>query len=392
MSAGPPSRAEVVVDLAAIRHNVATLRRLVAPAAVMVVVKADGYGHGMLPVARAAVEAGADWVGVATLDEAVALREGGLTGPVLCWLAVPGEPYAEAIGRGVDVTAYSVAQLAEIRRAVAETTTPARVQLKVDTGLSRGGATVEDWAALVAAARDAQAEGVLQVTGVWSHLAASDEPAHRANDEQELVFRRAVRDAEQAGLRPGLRHLANSAAAILRPSARFDLVRCGIACYGLDPAPGHTPDLGLVPAMTVRTRLAMAKAITAGAGVSYGHTWVAEADTTVGLVPLGYGDGVPRHGSSRAQVWSAGARRPVRGRVCMDQFVIDLGGDLPEAGAEVVLFGPGTSGEPTAQDWAEACGTISYEIVTRIGGRVRRRYVDSGRESAIPAAEGRGRR
>jgi len=177
-----------------------------------------------------------------------------------------------------------------------------------------------------------------------------------------------------------VRHLANSAAAILRPSSRFDLVRCGIASYGLDPAPGVTPDLGLVPAMTVRTPLVLSKPVEAGVGVSYGHTWHAEGDTTVGLVPVGYGDGVPRHAGNSAEVWVDGRRRPVRGRICMDQFVVDLGGDLSAAGSEVVLFGTGHGGEPTAQDWAEACDTINYEIVTRIGGRMPRRYVDEGTE------------
>ena len=172
-----------------------------------------------------------------------------------------------------------------------------------------------------------------------------------------------------------MRHLANSAAAILRPSSRFDLVRCGIASYGLDPAPGTTPDLGLVPAMTARATLALVKPIAAGAGVSYGHTWIADRDTTVGLVPAGYGDGVPRHAGNRAEAWVDGRRRPVRGRICMDQFVVDLDGDLPAPGSDVVLFGTGHDGEPTAQDWAEACETINYEIVTRIGGRMVRRYV-----------------
>ena len=185
--------------------------------------------------------------------------------------------------------------------------------------------------------------------------------------------------AEAAGLRPEVRHLANSAGAILRPSSRFDLVRCGIAAYGLDPAPGISPDLGLVPAMTVRAPLALTKDLHAGASVSYGHTWTAPGDTRVGLVPLGYGDGVPRHAGNTAEVWVGGKRCPIRGRICMDQFVVDLGdrGGPASAGDEVVLFGPGTSGEPTADDWARACGTIHYEIVTRMGGRLHRRYVEA---------------
>ena len=369
-------RAEIVVDVAAIRHNVRLVRETTG-VQMIAVVKADGYGHGMLESARAAREAGAEWVGVATLDEAVALREAGDEGRLLCWLAVPGEDYAAALTRGVDVTAYSVAELDEIAAAAAATGTPARLQIKVDTGLSRGGAPPSTWAEVFRRARAGEEAGSWRVTGVWSHFACSDEPDHPANDLQETRFREALALAEAAGLRPEVRHLGNSAAALLRPSARFDAVRCGIAIYGLDPAPGHTPDLGLVPAMTVRTRLAMVKQLDAGEAVSYGHTWTAEHATSVGLVPVGYGDGVPRHASNVAEVAVGGKRRPIRGRVCMDQFVVDLGGDLPAAGSEVVLFGAPVEGRPTAQDWAEACGTINYEIVTRIGGRMTRTHIDS---------------
>jgi alanine racemase len=382
-----PPRAEIVVDLAAIRHNVRRLRAAVSTGSttekprMMTVVKADAYGHGLGPVARAAREGGADWLGVATIDEALALRDAGDSGPVLSWLGVPGEEYAAAIDRDIDVTAYSLEELAEITKGARSAGRQARLQLKVDTGLSRGGAMPDDWPELVRAARAAEQEGDVAVTGMWSHFACSDEPAHPANDAQETDFRRALEIAYAAGLRPNVRHLSNSAGALLRPSARFDLVRCGIASYGLDPAPGHTPDIGLIPAMTVRATLAMVKRVPAGASVSYGQTWTADRPTTVGLVPAGYGDGVLRHASSRAEVWVAGRRRPLRGRVCMDQFVVDLDGDLPAAGDRVVLFGAGARGEPTAQDWAEACGTISYEIVTRVGGRMRRIHIDSERDS-----------
>jgi alanine racemase len=376
-------RAEIVVDLAAIRHNVRWLTELVSTGSttevqMMTVVKADGYGHGMLPAARAAREAGAQWLGVATIDEAVALRDGGDVGRVLCWLGVPGEEYAEAIDRDVDVTAYSLDELAEIADAAGLVDGIARVQLKVDTGLSRGGSSAQEWPALVRAARSAEEDGDLVVTGIWSHFAASDEPEHPANAEQEKVFRWALDVAAKAGLHPEVRHLANSAAAILRPSSRFDLVRCGIASYGLDPAPGHTHDLDLVPAMTARARLAMVKDVLAGAGVSYGHTWIADRNTVIGLVPTGYAEGVPRHASNTAEVWADGHRSPIRGRICMDQFLVDLGpGATAAPGDPVVLFGPGPEGAPTAQDWADACGTISYEIVTRIGGRFARIVTDS---------------
>jgi alanine racemase len=384
--ASTTARAEIVVDVAAIRHNVRTLSRLVGPdAAMMVVVKADGYGHGMAESARAARDAGAGWLGVATLDEALALRATGDTGRVLCWLTVPGEDYAAAVAAELDVTVYSQAELAEV--AAATGAGRARVQVKVDTGLSRGGAPVDEWSALFAAAAGLERDGRITVTGVWSHLSSSDEPDDPANAAQEAGFAEALRAAERAGLRPEVRHLANSAAAILRPSSRLDLVRVGIAAYGLDPAPGHCPDLGLVPAMTARASLAMVKRVEAGAAVSYGRTWTAERPTTLGLVPVGYADGIPRVAGNRAEAWVAGARRPVRGRICMDQLVVDLDDAEVAAGADAVLFGPGVHGEPTAQDWAEACGTISYEIVTRIGGRMTRRHVDT----AADAAGGTGR-
>ena len=367
-------RPEIVVDLAAIRDNVSMLKRLVAPAALMTVVKADGYGHGIVESARAARQGGADWIGVATVPEALLLREAGDEGPLLCWLTLPADVEDGSLERaarsGVDVTAYSVDRLDQV---AALPGTP-RVQLKVDTGLSRGGAALADWSGLVARAAAHEAGGRIKVTGVWSHFACSDEPDHPANDEQQARFEEASRIAEAAGLRPEVRHLANSAAALLRPSSRYDVVRVGLASYGLDPAPdiGHGTDLR--PAMTVRAPLALSKRIASGEGVSYGHTWVAREDTTVGLVPVGYGDGVPRHGSNVLEVAVDGVRRAVRGRVCMDQVVVDLRGDLPQPGTEAVLFGPGDHGEPTAQEWAVACGTISYEIVTRMGGRLVRRY------------------
>ena len=376
MSSLAVARAEIVVDLAAVRDNVRRLREHTGVAS-MTVVKADGYGHGMVEVTRAAREAGSEWIGVATLDEARTLRAAGDTGRLLAWLTVPGEDYAAAIAADVDVTASGVSALEEIAAGAAAAGRTARVQLKVDTGLSRGGAPIHTWPEVVAAARAGEEAGSWRVTGIWSHFACSDEPEHPANDAQEAAFERALEVAAAAGLDPEVRHLANSAAAILRPSSRYDLVRTGLASYGLDPAPGRTPDLGLVPAMTARATLAMSKQVAAGAGVSYGHTWVADTDTTLGLVPVGYGDGIPRHASNHAEVLAGGKRRTIRGRVCMDQFVVGLDGDLLEAGEDVVLFGPGRDGEPTAQDWAEASGTISYEIVTRIGGRMTRRYVDS---------------
>jgi alanine racemase len=377
MNAVPPDRAEIVVDLDAISRNVATLRERVAPALMMTVVKADGYGHGLVPAARAARAGGADWLGVAVVEEAMALRAAGDTGPLLTWLTIPGEDYRPLVEAGVDVTAYTVEEIDEIAAAARQVGVVARVQLKVDTGLSRGGSSDVLWPGLVAAAAEAEETGALRVTGIWSHFACSDEPEHPANAKQEGAFRVALEVAEDGGLVPEVRHLANSAGALLRPSSRFDLVRCGIASYGLSPAPElfTAAELGLVPAMTAQARLALVKRIPAGSGVSYGHTYVTAKDTNVAVVPVGYGDGIPRHASSTAPVLAAGGRRTVAGRVCMDQFVLDLDDDDARAGDLAMLFGSGEHGEPTAQDWADACGTISYEIVTRIGGRMTRRYV-----------------
>jgi len=376
------ARAEIVVDLDAIRHNVRLLRE-VAGVTLITVVKADGYGHGMLPVARAAREAGAEWLAVATLDEVRSLRADGDTGRLLTWLTVPDEDYDDAIRADVDLTAYSLGELDEIAAAARYVGAPARVQLKVDTGLSRGGAERADWEAFFAAARAGEVAGDWTITGVWSHFACADEPDHPANDAQESAFREALALAEAAGLRPELRHLANSAATLLRPSSRFDAVRCGIATYGLDPAPGVEHGTDLRPAMTAHAQLALVKHVAAGESVSYGHTWTADAPTTIGLVPAGYGEGVPVSASNRGEVSVAGKRRAIRGRVCMDQILVDLGGDEPPVGSDVVLFGPPDAGveggRPTAQDWAEACGTINYEIVTRLGGRMTRRYVEESR-------------
>ena len=373
-------RAEIVVDLDAIRHNVATLKQRVGDSQLMAVVKADGYGHGLVPAARAARAGGADWLGAAVIEEALALREAGDTGRLLTWLAVPGEDYRPALSADVDVTAYTVTQLDAIAAAARDVGVTARVQLKIDTGLSRGGSAAEHWPALVASAADREREGAVTITGVWTHPACADEPDHPANDAQEHAFRDALETAAAVGLNPEVRHFANSAAALLRPTARFDLVRCGIACYGVSPAPqvATSAELGLVPAMTVRARLALVKPVPAGSGVSYGHLYITDRDTRIGVVPVGYADGIPRHGSSRAPLQVAGRRLQVAGRVCMDQFSVDLADTPATAGDEVLLFGPGTRGEPTAQDWAEACGTIGYEIVTRVGGRMCRRYVGEG--------------
>jgi alanine racemase len=377
MSSPNTVRAEAVVDLAAIRHNVETLRAVAGPAAVMAVVKADGYGHGMAASARAARDGGASWIGVAVVEEALALRAAGDTGPVFCWLAAPGELLDDAVAAGIDLSASSAWMVDELVTAARAAGRPARVHLKVDTGLSRSGATVADWPELFAAAAKAQAAGEVEVVAVWTHLACSDEPGHPANAAQLAAYTEALEVAAGNGIDPPLRHLANSGGTLALPETHFDLVRPGIAVYGLSPFGPSRPsaELGLRPAMSLRARLALVKRVGAGAGVSYGHTHVTAAPTTLGLIPIGYGDGIPRHVSDRGPVLAAGKQRRIAGRVCMDQFVIDLEGDDARAGDEVVLFGPGDDGEPTADDWAAAADTINYEIVTRIGPRVPRRYV-----------------
>jgi alanine racemase len=369
----PSSRAEIVVDLAAFRRNLDRLGELVATHVdgpqIMVVVKADAYGHGMVQCARVAREAEVPWLGVATQTEALALRAAGDKGLLLSWLGVPGEDYRDAITADIDLTASSVAQLDEIVAGAVAAGLVARVHLKVDTGLSRNGASLSLWTELVEAAAAHQQADRIDIVGLWSHLACADEPNHPANDSQVAAFEEAIAVAEANGLDPEVNHLANSAGALLRPDTWFDLVRIGIAAYGLSPAPAvvTSEDLGLVPVMTVRTGLALTKEISRGDGVSYGHTFVAQFNQHVGLVPLGYGDGVPRHASGKAEVQVGEARARILGRVCMDQFVVAVPASV-QAGDPVILFGSGADGEPTAEDWAEACETNSYEIVTRIGG------------------------
>ena len=372
-------RTQARIDLAAVRDNVAALAaRAAGGAQVMAVVKADGYGHGLVPCARAAVQGGASWLGVAFLEEALALRDAGLDVPVLAWLMVPDEDLAPAVSAAVDLSVDDLPQLDRVRAAARATGTPARVQLKVDTGLSRAGATVREWPDLCAAAARAEAGGELRVTGVWSHFAFADGgPDHPVNGAQAAVFAEALEVADRAGLTPEVRHLANSAATLTAPATHYDLVRPGLACYGLSPVPdlGAPADFGLRPAMTLLSTVALVKRVPAGTGVSYLHRHVTAAEATLALVPLGYADGVPRSATGVAQVLLRGRRRTIAGTVCMDQFVLDLGDDAVEAGDEVLLFGPGDAGEPTAQDWARLLGTIDYEIVTRIGPRVPRTYV-----------------
>lgn len=376
-----PARA--VVDLDAIRRNVAALAERARGAEVMAVVKADGYGHGLLPSARAALAGGATWLGVAQVDEALALRAAGVEARVLTWLYAPGAPLADALRADVDVSVSARWQLTEVLAAARESGRTARIHVKVDTGLGRSGVMPAELGPLLDAALRAQAEDLCAVVGLWSHFAWADAPEHPTVLAQAEVFAESVRQAERAGARLEVRHLANSAATLTNPSVHYDLVRPGISVYGLSPAPelGTPAELGLVPAMRLEAQLALVKTAEAGHGVSYGHAYTTPRRTVLGLVPLGYADGIPRHASGTQDRWGGpvqvGRRRlGVAGRVCMDQFVLDLGPDATEvAGDTVVLFGSGADGEATAEDWARLIGTISYEIVSRVGARIPREYV-----------------
>lgn len=386
-----PARA--VVDLAAIRSNVRALAGHAPTAEVMAVVKADAYGHGLVPSAEAAVAGGATWLGVAQLSEALALRAAGVTDPrLLAWLYAPGAPLREAVAADIDLAVAAPWALDELVAAARAAGRTARVQLKVDTGLGRNGLTPAQLDDVLPAVLRAEAEGAVRVVGVWSHLAFADEPDHPVVHSQADVFADAVRTVEAAGLHPEVRHLANSAAVLATPAVHYDLVRPGLAVYGLSPLPelGGPERFGLVPAMTLEAELVTVKPVPAGHGVSYAHRYVTERDTVLGVVPLGYGDGIPRHASGAQDrpggpVRVGGRTVGVAGRVCMDQVVLDLGPDATDAaGDRVVLFGTGADGGPTAEDWARAAGTISYEIVTRVGARVPRVHVDCAPSGAAP--------
>jgi alanine racemase len=367
--------AEAVVDLDAIAHNVRVLREHAGSAQVMAVVKADGYGHGAARVARAALTAGAAELGVATVDEALELRADGITAPVLAWLHPPGTDFAPAVAADIQIAVSSVRQLDELLDAVRRTGRTATVTVKVDTGLNRNGVGAAQYPAVLSALRRALAEDAVRVHGIMSHLVYADSPDDPINAQQAQRLSDMLAHGREQGVQFEVAHLANSSATLARPDLAFDLVRPGIAVYGLSPLPLRG-DMGLVPAMTVKTSVALVRPIRVGEGVSYAHTWVADRDTNVALLPIGYADGVVRGLSGRLEVLINGRRRRGVGRICMDQFVVDLGpGRLDVAeGDEAILFGPGDRGEPTAQDWADLLGTIHYEVVTGPRGRITRTY------------------
>ncbi|QKT06667.1 alanine racemase [Gordonia sp. X0973] len=378
VSTGTTALGTATVDLAAIAHNLRVLSD-VAGVGVLAVVKAGGYGHGALPVARTLVDAGAVGLGVAHVGEAVALREGGIAAPVTAWLHTPDTDFESAIAADVDVAVSSSRQLDAVVAAAARRGETASVTVKVDTGMNRGGVAAPEWPAFVEAFGRAHAAGAVRLHGAMAHLACGDEPENPANDEQAAGLRAAVDDLRRIGAQPELVHLANTPAALTRPDLAFDAVRPGIGVYGLNPVPRHST-ADLIPAMTLRTQVSLVKQVSAGSGISYGHTYRAPADTVVAVIPVGYADGVPRLLSGRLRVRINGRDFTGVGRICMDQFVVDLGpdgGGVVE-GDEVTLFGTGADGGPTAREWADLTDTIDYEIVTGIGPRIARVYTGGG--------------
>jgi alanine racemase len=366
-------RAEATVDLSAIAHNVNKIKEVTGKD-VLAVVKADAYGHGLLPVAQTAIKSGASMLGVALLEEAIALRDGGITAPILAWLLQPGTDFKSAIERDIDIAVASKAALQEVR--AASTSKRARVHIELDTGMTRGG-FLNEFTELIASDFDG-----VDVVGVFSHFARADEPGENQNQEQLEKFTEMVTKLESFGFTNLISHLSNSAASLTMPSARFDMVRLGIAMYGLSPDVDHlgtSQSLGLRPAMQLRAALYLVKDVAAGTPVGYGATAVTKSDTRLGVVVMGYGDGIPRIArgdtANSAGVWINGKRAPIIGRVSMDQFVVDLGPESKaKAGDWVVVFGNGSHGEYAADDWGAASGSINYEIVTRIGPRVPRIY------------------
>lgn len=373
-----PAYAEI--DLGAITENVRQLAESAHRSEVMAIVKADAYGHGLIPAARAALRGGASWLGAAQPVEALALRAAGITARLFTWLYDPTSDLSPLLAADIDISVPDRVALDAVVRAAHASGHTVSVHLKIDTGLGRGGSLWPQFTELVDAALRAQAEGAVDVVGVWSHLAFAENPTHPSVIAQGEVFKAAVHHAQNKGLNIRYRHLANSAATLQVPQFHYDLVRPGIAVYGISPDPELIPTPHLTPAMRLVARLALVKPAPPNQGVSYGLTYRTSSATTLAVIPLGYADGIPRHASNAGSVQIAGQRHQVAGRICMDQFVVDLGsveaGSSIAAGDEVVLFGSGHDGEPTAGDWALAADTIGYEIVTRLGVRVPRVYRD----------------
>ena len=371
-------RAFAEINLDALRANVALLRERAGSARLLAVVKADAYGHGLIPSAKAAISGGAQWLGVALLEEALALRAAGIKARTIAWLVPPKSDLDAALREDIDLSVPSRDFLIEVIAAGRKVGVVPRVHLEIDTGMSRGG-VLGDFRNLVEDLKQATSRNQIEFVGAWSHFARADEPREEMNQEQLRLYQEALDYMMLAGLEVKMQQIANSAAILddeNLPRARFGMVRGGIAIYGLSPdirTMGDSRNLGLKPVMTLRAQLQLVKEVPAGATVGYGASYTVPANTKLGVVAMGYADGIPRSSDGHAGIFFDGKRAPLVGRVSMDQFVVDLGLDTKaRSGDLVTVFGDGSTGEYTADDWAVAAGTISYEIVTRIGPRVPR--------------------
>ena len=371
------ARAWADVSLDAVAANVAALIELVAPAEVCVVVKADGYGHGAVPVARAAVEAGASWLAVAQVPEATALRSGGIAAPVLLLSEPRPDEVDQALGADVAITLYSPELIGLVgRAAVARRSLPVPVHLKVDTGMRRVGAEPAD---VVSLARLVQSHPDLSLDAVWTHCAVADEPDRRETAAQLERYETCLAALRDARIAVPLRHAANSAAAIAYPASRYDIVRCGIAVYGIPPAPSLAGALPLTPVVRLATEVSFVKPVAAGEGISYGHRFHTAHDTVIATLPIGYADGVFRRlGELGQEVLIGGRRYPMAGVVTMDQLMVDVGpGSEVRVGDEAVLLGAQGGERISPDDWAANLDTIAYEVVCALGARVERRHLSS---------------
>lgn len=361
------NRAFAEIDLRAYASNIRALKAMIGDAKFMAVVKADAYGHGAVECARAARDAGADWLGVCFVDEGHELRRAGIEGPILAWLLSESDDLVAAINADIDLSVSSLAEFTRVRDAFERVGKPMRLHIELDTGLARAGAAPYEWEALFTAARR------VHVVSLWSHLANADTPKSPVYDAQRAEFERALELAASIGMAPDLRHMANSAATLSRPEFHYDMVRVGMASYGVSPMAVDETPFTLSPVMTVRAEVAQVRDVPKGTGVSYGHRYVTERDTRLALLPLGYADGLPRAGTNTAPVQLGGARYTASGTICMDQFVVDVDDARVGVGDVATIFG---AGGPSAREWADACGTIGYEITTRIGARLVKRFID----------------
>ena len=366
------------VDLAAIRDNVKVLQNLAKNSEVMAVVKADAYGHGLVPVAKAARQGGATWLGTALLEEAISLRNSGDSGRILTWLGSPNDKWQECIDLGIDISVSSIEIASGVIKAAKKIGKKAKIHIKVDTGLGRNGVMPNDLADLTSLLEEATANGLVEVVAVWTHFALADAPSSPTIAKQLEVLDASFKFVESRGFKNLMKHAANSAATLTSPHTHFDLVRPGIAVYGITPGGevGKASEFGLRPAMTLKAQAALVKDVPAGHGISYGAEYVTKQNTKIALIPLGYADGIPRIAGNKGPVLANGKKFSVAGRVCMDQFVIDIGDLDFSTGDEVILFGDPAQNEPDVEEWAKASQSIGYEIVTRLGSRVPRIYLN----------------